>query len=112
MITANIPAGINPGTVNITVTTPAGTSRISTADLYTYTGSGTTAAPAITSASHATFSAGTAGVFDITTAGTPGVSTVSNTAFSGCTPSTLPASITLRYTGGTTATLGRDAAAG
>ena len=104
-ITATIPSAVNPGTVNITVTTPAGTSGVSAADQYTYTGSGATASPAITSANHATFSAGTAGVFDITTTGTPGVSSVSDSAFSGCTPSTLPASITLDYTGGTTATL-------
>ncbi len=96
---------INPGTVNITVTTPAGTSAVSAADQYTYTGSGSTAAPGITSANHATFAAGSAGVFDITTTGTPGVSSVSDSAFSGCIPSTLPASITLNYTGGDTATL-------
>ena len=40
-ITTTIPPAINPGTVNITVTTPAGTSTISPADQYTYTGSGT-----------------------------------------------------------------------
>ncbi len=41
-ITATIPSAINPGTVNITVTTPAGTSKVSADDHYTYTGSGTT----------------------------------------------------------------------
>ena len=91
--------------MNITVTTPAGTSAVSAADQYTYTGSGTSTAPTITSADQATFSSGTAEVFDITTTGAPGVSAVSDTAFSGCTPSTLPASITLHYTGGTTASL-------
>jgi hypothetical protein len=104
-ITTTIPPGIAPGTVNITVTTPAGTSAISAADQYTYTGSGTTAAPGITSANHATLSAGTAGVFNITTTGTPGVNSVTDAAFSGCIPSALPASIALNYTGGTTATL-------
>ena len=104
-ITSTIPPGIDPGTVNITVTTPAGTSGISAADRYTYTGSGTTAAPVITSGDHTTFSAGTAGVFNVTTTGTPGVSSVTDAAFSGCTPSALPASIALNYTGGTTATL-------
>jgi hypothetical protein len=104
-ITTTIPPGIDPGTVNITVTTPAGTSAVSAADRYTYTGSGSTTAPGITSADHTTFSSGSAGVFDITTTGTPGVSSVTDTAFSGCTPSTLPASIALDYTGGTTATL-------
>ena len=104
-ITTTIPPSIDPGLVNITVTTPGGTSAVSAADQYTYTGSGSTAAPGITSADHTTFSAGSAGVFNITTTGTPGVSSVSDTAFSGCTPSTLPASLPLNYTGGTTATL-------
>ena len=40
-ITATIPSAIDPGTVNITVTTPEGTSRVSADDAYTYTGSGT-----------------------------------------------------------------------
>jgi hypothetical protein len=104
-ITTTIPPSINPGTVNITVTTQAGTSAVSAADQYVYTGSGTTASPAITSGNQTTFSAGTAGVFDITTTATPGVSSVSDAAFSGCTPSTLPANISLNYTGGRTATL-------
>ena len=104
-ITTTIPPSINSGTVNITVTTPAGTSSISAADQYTYTGSRTPAAPAITSGDQATFSAGAAGVFDVTTTGTPDASSVTDTAFSGCTPSTLPASITLQYAGGTTAML-------
>jgi hypothetical protein len=104
-ITATIPSAVDPGTVNITVTTPAGTSGVSADDLYTYTGSGTTASPAVTSGNQATFAAGDAGVFDITTTGTPAVSSVSDSAFRGCVPSALPASITLNYTGGTTATL-------
>ena len=104
-ITTTIPPSVDPGTVNITVTTPAGTSTVSAADQYTYTGGGSTTAPGITSANQTTFSAGTAGVFNITTTGTPGVSSVSDTAFNGCIPSTLPASVTLDYTGGTTATL-------
>ena len=110
-ITTTIPPSIDPGTVNITVTTPAGTSAVSAADQYTYTGSGSTAAPGITSANHTTFSAGTAGVFDITTTGTPGVSSVSDTAFSGCTPSTLPASVTPRLHRRDHRHPGRDAAA-
>src|SRR6202020_1593431 len=57
------------------------------------------------SANHTTFTAGAAGVFDITTTGTPRVSSVTDRAFSGCSPSTLPASITLDYTRGTRATL-------
>ena len=43
-ITTTIPPSIEPGLVNITVTTPAGTSAVSAADQYTYTGSGSTAA--------------------------------------------------------------------
>ena len=39
-ITATIPSAVNPGTVNITVTTPAGTSKVSAEDDYTYMGSG------------------------------------------------------------------------
>jgi hypothetical protein len=104
-ITTTIPPAVNPGTVNITVTTPAGTSKVSANDEYAYTGSGTAASPAMTSANHTTFAAGTTGMFDVTTTGTPGVSSVTDSAFSGCIPSALPASITLNYTGGTTATL-------
>ena len=104
-ITTTIPPSIDPALVNVTVTTPAGTSAVAAADRYTYTGSGSTTAPGITSADHTTLSAGSAGVFNITTTGTPGVSSIGDTAFSGCTPSTLPASVGLNYTGGTTATL-------
>jgi len=104
-ITTTIPPSIDPGLVNVTVTTPAGTSAVSAADQYSFTGSGGTTAPGITSADHTTFSAGSAGVFNITTTGPPGVSSISDTAFSGCTPSTLPASLGLNYAGGTTATL-------
>ncbi len=71
LITATIPQSVNPGTVNVTVTTPAGTSPVVAADRYTYTGAGTSVAPSITSANAATFTAGTANTFNITTAGTP-----------------------------------------
>jgi len=112
LITTTIPPSINPGTVNITVTTPGGTSSVSAADRYTYTGSGTSSPPAITSGNQATFSAGNAGVFDVTTTGTPDVSSVTDTAFSGCTPSVLPARVKLSYTGGSTATLAGTPQAG
>ncbi len=105
LITTTIPPSINPGTVNITVTTPAGTSSISAADQYTYTGGRTPATPSITSGDQTTFSAGAAGVFDITTTGTPDARSVTDAPFSGCTPSPLPASITLQYAGGTIAVL-------
>jgi hypothetical protein len=104
-ITATIPEAIDPGTVNVTVTTTAGTSGVSAGDQYTYTGDGASAAPAVTSTNHATFSSGTASVFDVTTTGTPAVSSVTDAAFSGCTPSALPAGISLDYAGGMTATL-------
>jgi hypothetical protein len=104
-ITTTIPDAVTAGTVNVTVTTPAGSSPVLAADHYTYTGTGTTVAPSITSADAATFDVGTADTFDVTTSATPPVSSITDTAFSGCTPSTLPASISLVYTGGGTATL-------
>jgi len=104
-ITTTIPPAIGPGTVNITVTTPAGTSTITPADQYTYAPGRTPTASAISSGDQATFSGGVASVFDITTTGTPDASSVTDAPFPGCTPSTLPASITLQYSGGTTAVL-------
>ncbi len=104
-LTATIPPSVSPGTVNVTVTTPDGTSAVSAAVEFSYTGSGSTTAPSITSGTSTTFSYGTAGVFDITTTGTPDVSSVTDTAFAGCTPSALPASIRLLYNGGTNATV-------
>ena len=98
-ITTTIPPSMNPGTVDITVTTPAGTSAVSRSDQYTYVGPVAPSGPAITSGNQVTFSAGNADVFDITTTGTPDA-TVSDTAFGGCTPSTLPASVTLQRAGG------------
>ena len=44
-ITTTIPPSLNPATVNVTVTTPAGTSVVSPADRYTYTSSGAPPAP-------------------------------------------------------------------
>jgi len=44
-ITTTIPPSINPGAVNITVSTPAGTSATSAADQYSYTASGSSAPP-------------------------------------------------------------------
>ena len=104
-ITTTIPPSINPGTVNIRVTTPAGTSQVSANDLYTYSGSGPSAAPTITSGNATTFSAGSAGSYNVSTTGTPAASSISDTAFSGCAPSALPSGFSLVYTGGTTATL-------
>ena len=104
-ITTTIPPSINPGAVNITVTTPAGTSQVSANDLFTYSGSGASTAPTITSGNATTFSAGNAGSFNVTSAGTPAASSISDSAFSGCTPSPLPSGFLLVYAGGTTATL-------
>ncbi len=44
-ITTTIPPSVNLGTVDITVTTPAGTSAVSAADHYTYTADGTSSPP-------------------------------------------------------------------
>jgi hypothetical protein len=103
-ITTTIPASVDPGPVDVTVTTPAGTSTVSSADEYTYT-SATGSSPCITSGNSATFNAGSAGVFDVTTSGVPNVTSITDAAFTGCTPSTLPADIRFVYSGGTTATL-------
>jgi hypothetical protein len=99
-ITTTIPEALSPGLVNVTVTTPAGTSPVVAADRYTYTGSGTSVAPSITSANSVTFAAGAANAFEVTTSGTPAVSSITDTC-----PSSLPASVSLVYTGGSSATL-------
>src|SRR6185437_683021 len=104
-ITTTIPASINPGTVNVTVTTNTGTSVVTPADLYSYGGSGSSAAPTISSGSSVTFSNGSQGQFAVSTTGTPTVSSITESAFAGCTPSALPASIELVYAGGGHATL-------
>ena len=103
-ITTTIPASVNPGTVDITVTTPAGTSTVSASDQYTYNAA-SGSSPCITSGNSATFNSGRAGSFTVTTSGAPIVTSVTDAAFSGCTPSSLPAGISLVYGGGTTATL-------
>ena len=107
-LTVTIPPSVSPGTVNVTVTTTVGTSTVSAAVQFTYTGSGASTAPAITSGNATTFSAGSTGVFAVTTTGAPGVSALTDAAFAGCTPSALPASVQLLYAGGTTATLEGD----
>ncbi len=104
LITTTIPPAVNPATVNISVTTPAGTSTALVADQYTYVAA-SGSAPCITSGKAATFNSGSAGAFHVTTSAVPAVTSVTDAAFSGCTPSTLPADIRLVYGGGTTATL-------
>jgi hypothetical protein len=104
-IKAAIPPSINPGTVDVMVTTPAGTSQVSATDLYSFSGSGPSAPPSITSGSGTSFNAGGQGLFNVSTTGSPGVSSISDTGFSGCTPSVLPAGFLLAYAGGTTASL-------
>ena len=101
-ITTTIPASINPGTVNVTVTTNTGTSVVTPADQSRTPVRVTSAAPAISSGSSATFSNGLPGQFDISTTGTPTVSSITDAAFAGCTPSALPASIKLVYAVGPT----------
>jgi hypothetical protein len=61
-------------------------------------------APAITSASSATFSTGTSSTFTVTTTGFP-APTLSDTNFSGCTASTLPSGVTFTDNGNGTAKL-------
>ena len=78
-VTATIPPSVSPGTVNVRVTTTAGTSAVSAADLFTYRGTAV-GRTAITSGAH-DFSAGTAGVFDVTTTGTPDVSSITDAGF-------------------------------
>ena len=105
-ITTTIPPSIDPGLVNITVTTPAGTSAVSAADQYTYTGQREheprRASPAPTTRPSPP---GLPACSASRRPGRPASALISDTAFSGCTPSTLPASVGLNYTGGTTATL-------
>jgi hypothetical protein len=70
--------------------------------------SGTTRqAPAITSASSASFFVGSAGNFQATASGTP-APTFSNTAFSGCSPSILPPDVTFSNNGLLSGTPGAD----
>ena len=99
-VTATSPPGT--GTVDITVTTPAGTSATAAADQYTYTTA--TAAPAITSANTATFTAGTAGTFTVTTTGFPTASIKETGA--------LPAGVTFAGNPDGTATLSGTPAPG
>ena len=98
---------VNPGTVNITVTTPAGTSPVSGADQYTYTGSGGTDRTVHHQRHQRRRSPpASANVVRHHDDGDARRSaSITDTAFSGCTPSALPVGITLDYTGGTTATL-------
>jgi hypothetical protein len=103
-ITTTIPAAVAPGVVHVTVTTPAGTSATSAADQYTYVAAAGSS-PCITSANGATFDSGSEGMFHVTTSGTPNVTSITDAAFAGCSPSTLPADISLVYSGGTTAAL-------
>ncbi|WP_169734138.1 IPT/TIG domain-containing protein [Hamadaea tsunoensis] len=91
-----VPPGV-PGTVDVTVTNPAGSSAPTAADRYAYTGS----APVFTSGSSAAFTAGTGGSFTPTASGTP-TPAVTVTG-------TLPSGVT--FTGGVL-TVGPSAVAG
>jgi hypothetical protein len=61
-------------------------------------------APQFTSANHTTFTAGQSGTFTVTTVGQPAPA-LTNAAFSGCTPSTLPGTVTFTDNGNGTATI-------
>jgi alpha-tubulin suppressor-like RCC1 family protein len=100
-IQATVPAGV-PGTIDVLVSTPAGTSAQVPADQYTYTH--TAAAPVITSAAAATFTAGQAGTFTVTTTGTPAPAITESGA--------LPPGIKLTDNGNGTATLAGTAVPG
>ena len=102
-IVATIPAAdiTTAGTVNVTVTNPAG-GGTSNALAFTINSSGQ--APAITSASGATFTVGTAGTFTVTTTGSPTPSITETGA--------LPSPVTFKDNGNGTATLSGIPAAG
>ena len=96
-ISAVSPAGT--GTVDITVTTPNGTSATDSADRFSYSD-----APAITSASGTTFTVGSPGMFTVTTSGSP-TPAISETG-------ALPSGVTLTDNGDGTGTLAGTPAAG
>lgn len=100
-ITATIPQNL-PGTVDVTVANPAGTSAASAADQYNYTTAGQ--APAITSAASATLTAGTAGSFTVTTSGAPAPALTE--------AGTLPSGVTFTDNGNGTAVITGTPAAG
>ena len=87
------------GTVDITVTTPYGTSATGSADRFSYS-----VAPSITSANSTTFTVGSAGTFSVTTTGSP-TPAISETG-------ALPTGVTLTDNGNGTATLAGTPAAG
>jgi hypothetical protein len=87
------------GTVDITVTTPYGTSATGSADRFTYN-----VAPAITSADNATFTVGSPGTFTVTTTGSP-IPALSKTG-------PLPDGVTFIDNGDGTATLAGTPASG
>jgi hypothetical protein len=89
------------GTVNVTVTNPAG-GGTSNAQTFTINSSGR--APTITSASSTTFTVGTAGSFTVTTTGSPTPSLTETGA--------LPSPVTFKDNGNGTATLSGTPAAG
>jgi hypothetical protein len=102
-IVATVPAAdiATAGTVNITVTNPAG-GGTSNAQTFIINSSGQ--APTITSASSTTFTVGTAGSFTVTTTGSPTPSLTETGA--------LPSPVTFKDNGNGTATLGGTPAAG
>jgi IPT/TIG domain len=100
-ITAIAPAG-PPGTVDVEVTSPAGSSAQSPADQYTYLNAGQ--APAITSPASTTLTAGTPGSFTVTTTGSPAPALTES--------GTLPSGVTFTDNGDGTATLAGTPAAG
>ena len=106
LITTTIPPSINPGTVDITVTTPAGTSsdlRCRPVHLHREPHPGGTRLHQRRPDHVLGRRRGRVRHHD--DRDTRRASSVTDAAFSGCTPSTLPGQHQLRYAGGSTATL-------
>lgn len=100
-ITAVAPAG-PPGTVDVEVTSPAGSIAQSSADQYTYLT--VDQAPAIISPASATLTVGTAGSVTVTTTGSPAPALTES--------GTLPSGVTFTDNGDGTATLAGTPATG
>ena len=93
---AGTPASGSQGSYPITITASNGVSPDAT-QTFTLTVTPATAAPVITSASGATFAAGTAGTFSVTTTGYPTAALISESG-------ALPAGVTFKDNGDGTAT--------
>ena len=99
--TNTAPQGTYTLCLNATNTDPGnGQQTTSTQIFHLYVGT----SPSFTSTSTATFTAGATNAFTVTTSGYPAPA-ITNTGFAGCTPTTLPNSITVTDNGNGTATI-------